>query len=218
MFRDREDAGHRLATVLRKRELREPVVLAIPCGGVPVGAVLASELDTELDVVLAAKLRAPGRPELSIGAVSEDGEVILNHFAKKAAGCTDKYLVAERHHQLEQLAGFKDAFRADRPAVSVTGRSVILTDDGIGTGSTILAALQTVKHWHPHEVIVAVPVASVECFESLDTIRKACDGFVCLHKPTQFWSVEDFYADFTLVTIEHAVDLLQSQYRSAMRV
>jgi predicted phosphoribosyltransferase len=135
-------------------------VLAIPRGGVVTGAVLAHELGADLDVVLSRKLRAPEQPELAIGAISEDGQIYLNHYAQEFLDVMEEYLAEERRYQLAEIARRKKLFRAVRPQASLAGRSVIVTDDGIATGSTMIAALQAVKTQKPREVIVAVPVAS----------------------------------------------------------
>jgi predicted phosphoribosyltransferase len=206
MFRDREDAGRRLAAELKGRILWDPLVLAIPRGGVVVGAVLARELDADLDVVLARKLRAPNHPELALGAVSEAGAVYLNHRGEGLAGRLEHYLAEERRHQFAEIARRKELFRAVRPPAPVAGRSVIVTDDGIATGATMMAALKVVRAQHPHEVIVAVPVASPD---RLEEVRGWCDETVCLLTPQWFWAVGQFYENFSQVEDEEVVKLLR---------
>jgi predicted phosphoribosyltransferase len=215
MFRNREDAARQLAQRLKGRELRDPLVLAIPRGGVVTGAVLARELGAELDVVLSRKLRAPLEPELAVGAVSEDGHVFLNHHAQAMSDLTATYLARERRHQLGEIARRKKLFRAVRAPAPIAGRSVIVTDDGIATGSTMIAALQAIKPQHPHEVIVAVPVASPD---RLDEIRRWCDDTVCLLAPPNFWAIGQFYADFSQVEDEEVVELLRECGRAAQPV
>ncbi len=206
MFHDREDAARRLAEKLKGRKLQNPLVLAIPRGGVVTGAVLARELGAELDVVLSRKLRAPGQPELAFGAISEDGRVYLNSYAHEALGLTEDDLAQERNHQLGEIARRKKLFRAVRPQAAIEGRSVIVTDDGIATGSTMIAALQTVKEHKPREVIVAVPVAPPD---RLEEVGRWCDDVVCLLSPRQFWAIGQFYADFSQVEDEEVVKLLR---------
>jgi predicted phosphoribosyltransferase len=206
MFRNREDAARQLAELLKGRELHDPLVLAIPRGGVVTGAVLARELGAELDVILSRKLRAPMQPELAVGAITEDGRVYLNHHAREVPYQTDDYLAAERRHQLGEIARRKKLFRGVRPEAPVAGRSVIVTDDGIATGSTMIAALQAVKTQNPREVIVAVPVASPG---RLAEVRRWCDDVVCLLTPEEFWAIGQFYQDFTQVEDEQAVELLR---------
>jgi len=206
MFRDREDAARKLAKKFQGRQLHEPLVLAIPRGGVVTGAVLARELEADLDVVLSRKLRAPGQPELALGAVSEDGQVYLNHYAREFPDLMEEYLAEERGHQLTEIARRKKLFRTVRPQAPVAGRSVIVTDDGIATGSTMIAALQAVKTQNPHEVIVAVPVASPD---RLEEVRRWCDDVICLLAPEEFWAIGQFYADFSQVEDEEVVQLLR---------
>ena len=159
MFKDRTEAALKLAQLLKGRPLKDPLVLAIPRGGVVIGAELARALGAELDVVLSRKLRAPYQPELAIGAIGEDGEQYLNEFAWGVTGVTDDYITRERDHQLSEIRRRARLFREARPAAAVARRSVIVTDDGIATGSTMQAALHVLKAGNPHETILAVPVA-----------------------------------------------------------
>lgn len=207
MFRDREDAASLLAAKLKGRPLYKPLVLAIPRGGVVTGAVLAQELGADLDVVLSRKLRAPGQPEVAIGAITEDGQVYLNPQTAGFLDLLEDYLAEERRHQLAEIARRRKLFRAVRPQAPIAGRSVIVTDDGIATGSTMFAALQAVKAQHPRELIVAVPVASPD---RLDEVRRWCDEVVCLLAPAGFQAVGQFYADFTQVEDEEVVELLRT--------
>lgn len=207
MFRDREDAARQLAAKLKGRPLHEPLVLAIPRGGVVTGAVLARELGAELDVVLSRKLRAPGQPELAIGAISEDGRVYSNHHARGFLDLMKEYLAEESRHQLGEIARRKKLFRAVRPQAPVAGRSVIVTDDGIATGSTMIAALQVVRNQNPHEVIVAVPVAPPE---RLAEIRRWCDEVVCLQTPPDFQAIGQCYEDFSQVEDERVLAILSA--------
>jgi predicted phosphoribosyltransferase len=207
MFRDREDAAYDLAQRLKGRKLHEPLVLAIPRGGVVTGAVLADELGAELDVVLSRKLRAPRQSELAIGAVGEDGSIYLNPHTRPFLDQLEDYLEQERHHQLAEIARRKQLVRAVRPQAPITGRSVIVTDDGIATGSTMIAALQSIRAQRPREVIVAVPIATPD---RLDEVRRWCDAVVCLLAPEEFWAIGQFYEDFTQVEDEEVVELLRA--------
>jgi predicted phosphoribosyltransferase len=208
MFRDRENAARQLAKRVKLRPLHDPLVLAIPRGGVVTGAVLAEELGAELDVILSRKLRAPHEPECAIGAITEDGGVYLDPYALEYVHLPDDYLAKERRHELAEIARRKELFRAVRPPARLYGRSVILTDDGIATGSTMLAALQTVKALEPFEVIVAEPVASQD---RLEDVRRLCDDVVCLFAPENLWAVGQFYDDFSEVDDERVVDLLRQR-------
>ena len=212
MFQDREDAAQQLAEKLKDREFHDPLVLAIPRGGVVTGAVLARELGAELDVVLARKLRHPWQPELALGAVSELGHMVLNPKWSEEGGFSDEYLHQERGHQLQEISRRKKLFRAVRPAAPIADRSVIVTDDGIATGSTMLAALESLKEQYPREIIVAVPVASPD---RLVEIRRWCNEVVCLLAPRSFGAVGQFYHDFRQVEDSQVVELLRVAARAA---
>jgi predicted phosphoribosyltransferase len=207
MFRNREDAARQLAGRLQGRAWRAPLVLAIPRGGVVTGAVLARALGADLDVVLSRKLRAPLQPELAVGAIGEDGRVYLNPHVQEILDLPEEYLAAERRHQLGEIARRKKLFRGVRPQAPVAGRSVIVTDDGIATGSTMIAALQAVKPQGPHELLVAVPVASPD---RLAEVRRWCDEVVCLLSPEEFWAIGEFYDDFTQVEDDEVIQLLRA--------
>lgn len=206
VFRDRADGGKQLGERLKGRALRNPLVLAIPRGGVATGLALARELDAELDVVLSRKLRAPLQPEYAIGAISEDGHVTLNPGAAEATGTTREYLEEEKRHQLSEIARRKKLFRAVRPEASIAGRSVIVTDDGIATGSTMIAALQAVRAQEPYELIMAIPVAPPD---RLEQVRQLCDEIVCLLMPEDFCAVGRFYEEFNTVEDEQVVRMLR---------
>ena len=205
-FTDRDEAGWMLVERLRGQSLDKPVVLAIPRGGVEVGAAIARGLGCELDVVLSRKLRAPHQPELALGAVSEDGDVYLNHFASAMTDVGDAYIEAERTRQLAEIGRRRTMFRAVRPQADVRGRSVILTDDGIATGATMIAALHTVRAAGAKEIIVAVPVGAPD---RIDAIRPLCDRVICLQEPEAFWAIGQFYRNFEQVEDERVVELLR---------
>ena len=206
VFTDRAEAGWMLVERLRGQTLHDPLVLAIPRGGVELGAVLARALGAELDVVLSRKLRAPQQPELALGAVSENGDVHLNQFAGAVTDAGDAYIEAERRRQLQEIAGRRAMYRAVRPQATIAGRTVIVTDDGIATGATMIAALHTVRAAGARQVIVAVPVASPD---RLAMIRPQCDRIICLLEPDTFWAIGEFYHRFEQVEDARVVDLLR---------
>jgi putative phosphoribosyl transferase len=206
MFNDRDEAGWMLVERLRGESVEKPIVLAIPRGGVEVGAALARGLGCELDVVLSRKLRAPHQPELALGAVSESGEVYLNHFAAAMTDAGDAYIEAERTRQMAEIARRRTLLRAVRPQADVLGRTVILTDDGIATGATMIAALKTVRAEGAKEIIVAVPVGAPD---RIDAIRPLCDRVECLIEPADFWAVGQFYRHFEQVDDDRVVQLLR---------
>jgi predicted phosphoribosyltransferase len=158
MFANREDAARQLAKSLGTQPLQDPLVLAIPRGGVVIGAVLADALNADLDIVLARKLRAPKQSESAIGAISENGCVYLDPASEDILLYHEEHLSEERRFELAEIARRKEAYRGVHPAIEIAGRSVIVADDGIATGSTMMAALKAVHPQRPHEVIVAVPV------------------------------------------------------------
>jgi predicted phosphoribosyltransferase len=207
MFRDREDAARRLAERLKGRPLTDPLVLAIPRGGVVTGAVLAWELGAELDVVLSRKLRTPGQPELALGAVGEDGNLYLDPHAALLIDVYRDALEAECSYQLSEIERRRTLFRAVRPEAPVAGRSVIVTDDGIATGSTMIAALRVARAQRPRELIVAVPVAAPD---RLKEVCERCDEVICLLAPEPFWGVGQFYADFRTIEDRRVVELLRN--------
>jgi putative phosphoribosyl transferase len=202
-FRDREDAARQLAQELKGLELRDPLVLGIPRGGVITAATVAHELNAEMDVVLVRKLRHPLQPELAIGALSEDGQSILN--PETTGGFDENYLRREKEERFAELKSRRDMFRGIRSAASMEGRSVIITDDGIATGSTVFAAVRVVKAHNPHEVIVAVPVAPPS---TLKELGPQCDRVVCLMSPESFMAIGQFYDDFAPVEDEQACAVL----------
>jgi predicted phosphoribosyltransferase len=210
MFRNREAAGFELAKKLQGRRFRDPLVLAIPRGGIVVGAALARELGAELDVVLARKLRAPEQPELAIGAISEAGHVYLNPIAEDVLLAREDYLGQERRHQLAEIARRQSVLRGQRPPAPIADRSVIVTDDGVATGSTMIAALQAVRAQLPSELIVAVPVLTTE---ALLAVRNWCDEVAYLLNPESLWAIGQFYEDFTEVEDEEVSALLKAYAR-----
>ncbi len=206
-FRNRQDAARRLAEELKHFDLHDPVVLGVPRGGVETAAVLAEQLGAEMDVVLARKLRHPWQPELAIGSISESGEAYLNAHARSAA-ITPEYLSSEQQLRSAELEQRRALFRQVRPAVPLEGRSVILTDDGIATGSTMWAALAVIQAQRPGEIILAVPVAPPD---RLKPFLGQCDHVVCPLRPKSFLSIGQFYEDFEQVDDERVCELLRAQ-------
>ena len=205
MFRDRDDAARQLADHLKQLHLPHALVLGIPRGGVAIAVALAEHLEAEADVVLARKLRAPQQPELAIGAISEDGEVYLTPYGQQL-GADHAYLEQECEDRRAEIKRRREMFRTVRPPASIEGRSVILTDDGIATGSTMLAALHVVQANKPAETIIAVPVMPAD---RVDAFRDACDRLVYLAAPRAFMAIGQFYENFEQLDDQTTCDLLR---------
>jgi predicted phosphoribosyltransferase len=205
-FRNRTDAGLRLAEALAVLELTSPVVLGIPRGGMIIAAVLADRLHADLDVMLSRKLPTPGQPELALGAISEDGHVVINPDVARLVELDEHELESLRRHEADEIARRKRLFRGDRPAVNVRDRSVIVTDDGIATGATMIAALQELRNRQPKEIILAVPVASAS---RLKEVSLWADRTVCLYDTDDFYAVGQFYDDFRQVDDSEVLAILQ---------
>ncbi|CAG0984362.1 pyrimidine operon attenuation protein / uracil phosphoribosyltransferase [Phycisphaerales bacterium] len=191
--------------------MHDPVVLAIPRGGVEIGVVIARELGAEVDVVLSRKLRAPHQPELAIGAVCEDGNVYLDADREMLWGDEGDYLERERLYQLSEIERRRRLFRGERIGAALKDRTVIVTDDGVATGATLIAALRAVRKKGPRELIVAVPVSPRDTAEIL---RRHCDLLVCPEVRDDFVAVGQFYRAYREVTDQRVVELLRECDRS----
>ena len=209
-FRDRDDAARQLVAALAKYRGSKPVILAIPRGAVPMGRIVADALGGELDVVLVRKLGAPGNPELAIGAVDEQGAVMLGEYAARA-GADHAYVQKEARRQLALIRERRASYRPGQPAVTLAGRTVIVIDDGLATGSTMIAALKAVRAQRPGRLVCAVPVAAQD---SLAQVAKFADDVVCLATPQPFNSVSLYYLDFNSVTDAQVIDLLAASASS----
>jgi putative phosphoribosyl transferase len=206
LFQDRADAARQLAATLVAYRDKHPLVLAIPRGAVPMGRILADELGGELDVVLVRKLRAPFSPEFAVGAIEESGWAhIADHAA--SAGADEAYLQTEKQTQLETLRARRKMYTPARAPLDPAGRTVIVVDDGLATGETMIAALHAVRSRKPSRLVCAVPVAAPD---SLRRVAPCADEVVCLHTPANFHAVGQFYASFSQVEDEEAVALLKA--------
>ena len=193
---------------LRSPPLRDPLVLALPRGGVPVGFQIATGLGAEMDVLIVRKLGAPDQPELAIGAVIDGGspEIVLNDRLISSLGVSREYLDRETDDQLHEIERRKEKYRGKRPDPSVEGRPVIVVDDGIATGATVKTALTALRRRKPSRLILAVPLAPPDAFAAL---RAEVDQAVCLLLPADFQAVGQFYDDFHPIGDHEVVDLLE---------
>jgi len=205
-FRDRLDAGQQLARRLEPYRKAQPVVFAIPRGGVPVGAEIARYLDAGLDVVVARKLGAPLQAELALGAVTADGERFLNRDIITELQVDDAYLEQVTKEQSEEARRREQRFRGDRPPADVKGRTVLLVDDGLATGATMRAAARSLRKREPGRLVVAVPVGSREACAAL---REDADEVVCLAQPDPFYAIGLHYRRFEQVEDAEVISLLE---------
>ena len=204
MFANRADAAGKLAVALAQYAQIKPLVLGIPRGGVPMAADIAERLGGDVDVVLVRKLGAPGNPEYAIGSVDESGWSYVSADAR-AVGVDDAYLNAEKATQLETIKRRRSLYTANRPQIEPRGRVVIVVDDGLATGSTMIAALHALRARHPLKLVCAVPVAHPD---TLERVGAGCDEVVCLEAPESFRSVGQYYADFSQVSDAEVIDSL----------
>lgn len=214
MFEDRRDAGEQLARALDGYRGQHPLVLAIPRGAVPIGAILARRLGGELDLMLVRKLHAPGAPEFAIGSVDETGWVYLAPHAG-LSGATTGYVERQKAAQLQELARRRERYTPGRTRADAAGRTVIVVDDGLATGATMVAALHAVRQARPARLVCAVPVASPE---SVELVGAYADEVVCLDAPRHFAAVGQFYRSFPQLEDEEVIALLrQSQQTQGSR-
>ncbi len=204
MFNDRLDAARQLTAALAPYRGRKPLVLAIPRGAVPMARAIAHSLDGELDVVLVRKLRAPQAPEVAIGAVDESGWTYVAPHAAEL-GADQDYIAAEKQQQLAVLEARRACYTPVRAPISPAGRTVIVVDDGLATGATMIAALHSLRHCKPARLVCALPVAAPEALQS---VRPLADEVVCLHAPADFHAVGQFYRVFEQVEDDEVIALL----------
>ena len=205
LFRDRADAGERLAAALRPFAGPDVLVLGIPRGGVPVAAKVAAALGGELDVIVARKAGAPGNRELALGAVTSDGTRYVNDDVVRSLAVTSAELNAAFATASREAAERERRLRGPRATPKVHGRTVIVVDDGIATGATVRAAVRSIRKGRPRRLLVAAPVGALE---SCGEIESEVDELVCLERPASFFGVGQFYDSFPQVPDEDVQRLL----------
>jgi putative phosphoribosyl transferase len=212
-FRDRRQAGVRLARELTAYAGRhDVVVLALPRGGVPVAYEVASALDAPLDLLLVRKLGVPGHEELAMGAIASGGVRVLNEDVLRTVRVDPRTVERVAARAQAELERRERAYRGDRPPLDVRGRTVILIDDGLATGSTMRAAALALRQQGPERLVVAVPVAARE---TCDDFRHEVDDIVCAMTPEPFYAVGLWYEDFAQTSDDEVRDLLARAERQA---
>ncbi len=203
-FEDRREAGERLAQRLRAGVGPDPVVLALPRGGVPIAVPVARALQAPLDLLLVRKIGAPWNPELAVAAVADGAEpaLVVDEDTLRASATPREYVMQELPGHLEELARRRALYLQGRAPAQLRGRTAVLVDDGIATGTTVRAAIALLRQWQPARVVLAVPVAPPDALQAL---RPLVDELACLHAPTLFSAVGEHYRCFDQVSDEEVV-------------
>lgn len=210
IFKDRRDAGLRLAGRLSEYRDEDAVVLALPRGGVPVGYEVARALNVPLDVFVARKLGAPGQPELAIGAVASGGVRLVNERVVWELGVSEDWIEAVTEKELAEVGRRMRRFRGEKPEPEVGGRTVILVDDGIATGMTVKAAIRAIREKGPRRIVLAVPV----CAEvTADALALEVDELICLQTPADLQAIGFWYENFRQLDDEEVIELLELSRR-----
>jgi predicted phosphoribosyltransferase len=208
MCADKVDAGKQLANALKVFAGEDSlIVLAIPRGGVVVGYEVARVLKVPLDIIIPRKIGAPNQPELAIGAVGQDGSVVLNNRVVAHLGVSRIYIEEESRRQQVEIKRRLDKYRGELPFPRLKGRKVIVVDDGVATGATLKAALAFVRKQGVKELIVALPVGPLS---SINELKKEVDQVICLLTPESFYAIGQFYKDFSQTSDEQVINLLDS--------
>jgi predicted phosphoribosyltransferase len=206
-FIDRTDAGRQLAKALARYKAQRPVVLALPRGGVPVAAEVATVLDAPLDLILVRKIGVPFQPELAMGAVVDGREpvIVRNEDVISLTGVSEQEFNATCDQQLAEIDRRRKLYLGDRPHPQIAGRTVIVVDDGIATGATTRAALQAIRMRKPSKLVLAIPVAPTA---TLKDLRGEADDIVCLEDYENFGAIGLFYSDFRQVSDTEVIEIL----------
>jgi predicted phosphoribosyltransferase len=206
IFRDRAEAGRILSGALKEFAGQDAVVLGIPRGGVVVAAQIAKAIDADLDVALTRKIGAPLQPELAIGALAESGQIYLNDLLAAQAGADEGYIEREKVRQAGVIKERAQQYRKVRSKIPLAGRLVIVVDDGVATGATMLATLWSLARERPQRLVVALPVATDD---AVDILAEAADEIVVLQVPIFLAGISQFYGDFSQTGDDEIVDILK---------
>ena len=208
MFQNRAQAGKKLASkLLSYKATKNLIVLAIPRGGVVVGKILSQALDCPLEVIVTKKIGAPGNPELAIGAVGVVGKPVIDEELAERVGADENYLKSKILNLKSEIKRREKIFRRDKLPLNLKDKTVILTDDGVATGATMMAAVEIARQQNPKKIIVAVPVIAKD---TLEKIEKLADEVVYLDAPEMFFAVGQFYQDFSQITDEEVRKILSN--------
>jgi predicted phosphoribosyltransferase len=212
-FRDRTEAGRRLAEKLVALDLDRPIVYALPRGGVPVAVEIARRLGAPLDIVLVRKIGAPGAPELALGAVVDGDEpmTVVNTDIAEATGASSAYLERVRDEELAEIERRRGLYLGRRARPDPRGRTVIVVDDGLATGATARAAAEALRRHGAGKILIAAPVAPAETIEALQDVAEV----ICVETPRPFGGVGRFYVDFHQLSDAEVVQLLQAETASS---
>ncbi|MFP4072239.1 MAG: phosphoribosyltransferase [Desulfovibrionales bacterium] len=206
VFQDRKDAGRQLAEKLARLDVDEGIVLALPRGGVPVAYEVAKALHLPLDVFVVRKIGVPGREEFAMGAIATGGIRVLNSDVVQMLQIPESEIERVAAQEQKELQRREREYRGEKPPPKISGRTVLVVDDGLATGATMRAAVKALQKENPARLIVGVPTAAPE---TCDQFREMADEIVCLSTPSPFYAVGTWYEDFTQTTDEEVRDLLQ---------
>ena len=209
-FKDRQEAGKELARALMNFRGKDVMVLGMPRGGVVVAKEVAEAMGAPLDIIVTRKIGAPGEPEFAVGAITQEGDIIVDRQAAETVGATDEYLQEEARRKKSEVKERMRSLRGDMPYPSLEGKTAIIVDDGMATGNSMRAAVQSVRKRGPKEVVVAVPVAPKEAAAELS---REGTKVVCLEQPRFFFAIGEFYRNFEQVEDSEVRELLESEWK-----
>lgn len=205
IFKDRLDAGEKLAELLSDYKNKQAVVIAIPRGGVEVGYAVASKLSSPLEVTVPRKIGSPADPELAVGAIAEDGTIYIDEEVSKMIGIRDDWIRIEAERELREVKRRIEVYREGKPLPSLRGHIVLLVDDGIATGATIIATARFLRKLEPEKLVIAAPVAPPEAVSKLS---READDLRFVETPSPFFAIGQFYQDFSQLSDSQVLEYL----------